>query len=221
MLTGGVPEAVLEILYGAHLCAISKKDGGLRPVAVGNVLRRLVAKCCSNLCRERASSVFAPHQYGFGIPNGCEIVAHSARTYCSLQHDTPKVLCKIDFSNAFNCVRRDVILKRIFTDFSEIFPFVNQCYRNPTLLLFGENVLMSNEGVQQGDPLGPLLFCLAISSLTKQLSSKVNMWYLDDGFLAGDPASVMSDLSIVSSLSKDLGLLMNLSKCEIMTFSCS
>ena len=129
MLTGGVPEAVLEILYGAHLCAISKKDGGLRPVAVGNVLRRLVAKCCSNLCRERASSVFAPHQYGFGIPNGCEIVAHSARTYCSLQHDTPKVLCKIDFSNSFNRVRRDVILKRILTDFSENFPFVNQCYR--------------------------------------------------------------------------------------------
>ena len=57
--------------------------------------------------------------------------------------------------------------------------------------------------------------------LTKQLSSNLNLWYLDDGFLAGDPVSVMSDLSSIVSSSSELGLAVNPSKCEILALSCS
>ena len=125
-------------------------------------------------------------------------------------------MCKVDFSNAFNSVRRDVFMKQVLSNFPEIFPFVHQCYRRSSLLS-----LDSAEGAQQGDPLGPLLFCLAIMPLTKQLSSNLNLWYLDDGFLAGDPVSVMSDLSSIVSSSSELGLAVNPSKCEILALSCS
>ena len=46
--------------------------------------------------------------------------------------------------------------------------------------------------VQQGDPLGPLLFALVLHSVLKQLAADpqcqqllFNAWYLDDGALAG------------------------------------
>jgi hypothetical protein len=50
MLSGSVPTEIYPIIYGASLCALKKKDGGIRPIAVGCTLRRLVAKLgCSNI----------------------------------------------------------------------------------------------------------------------------------------------------------------------------
>ena len=40
--TTKVPTAVQPIFFGARLIPLKKKDGGLRPIAVGNTLRRLV-----------------------------------------------------------------------------------------------------------------------------------------------------------------------------------
>lgn len=42
-LTGKVPNVILPVGYGANLLAFRKKDGGVRPIAVGNVLQRVVA----------------------------------------------------------------------------------------------------------------------------------------------------------------------------------
>ena len=41
------------------------------------------------------------------------------------------------------------------------------------------------EGIQQGDPLGPLLFCLTIHSLVSELMSELKYFYLYDGTIAG------------------------------------
>ena len=43
-LTGRVPADIQPIFCGASLCALNKKDGGIRPIAVGSTLRRLVSK---------------------------------------------------------------------------------------------------------------------------------------------------------------------------------
>lgn len=43
MLRGAVPATVRSVLYGANLFAFRKKDGGVRPIAVGLALRRLIA----------------------------------------------------------------------------------------------------------------------------------------------------------------------------------
>ena len=45
----------------------------------------------------------------------------------------------------------------------------------------------SSEGAQQGAPLSPLFFSLAIHDIiTSCPTSLVNVWYLDDGTLVGD-----------------------------------
>jgi len=44
VLSGGVPEPVRHVFFGANLHALRKKDGGLRPTAVGLTLRRLTSK---------------------------------------------------------------------------------------------------------------------------------------------------------------------------------
>ena len=53
LIAGNVPTAVQPRLYGANLVALRKPDGGIRPIAVGNTVRRLAAKAISTrLCQE-------------------------------------------------------------------------------------------------------------------------------------------------------------------------
>ena len=63
-------------------------------------------------------------------------------------------------------------------------------------------LLNSKEGLQQGDPLGPFLFSLAIMSLIKSCDSELNLWYLDDATLAGDLDTVISDQNLPRKLSQ-------------------
>lgn len=45
-----IPLQVVRFFFGASLCALRKKDDGIRPIAVGCVLRRVIAKAvCSNV----------------------------------------------------------------------------------------------------------------------------------------------------------------------------
>lgn len=97
----------------------------------------------------------------------------------------------------------------------DIFAYVFQCYSNPSFLMFGNSFILSESGVQQGDPLGPLLFCLTINKLIKCLNSQFNTWYLDDGSLGDKPDVVLNDLKTIIELSKSLGLELNFKKCEL------
>ena len=81
---------------------------------------------------------------------------------------------------------------------------------------------MSESGVQQGDPLGPLLFCLVLQKVLSAIASDPNCfdllfhaWYIDDGVIAGPKQAVVQALSIIQDLGPPLGLVINSSKCEL------
>ena len=81
--------------------------------------------------------------------------------------------------------------------------------------MFGDEIIESAEGVQQGDPLGPLLFALTIHTLVGSLQSPLNCWFLDDGTLGGDPETVLADFARVGTMGINLGLQLNIGKCEV------
>jgi len=47
VLAGGCPADVAPVFFGGRLLALKKKSGGIRPIAVGFTLRRLVSKCAN------------------------------------------------------------------------------------------------------------------------------------------------------------------------------
>ena len=217
VLKAKVPDQLTPYFYGSNLIALRKKDGGIRPIAVGNTLRRLIAKACVFTLGDDIGAFFFPNQLGCGTARGAEIAGHAARRYSELA--AGNVLLKIDFKNAFNTVRRDFLLAKVKSSFPAIYPFVYQAYSSDSKLNFGLFELASAEGVQQGDPLGPLLFCLAIQPLVMSCLSELNLWYLDDGTLGGPPDTVLSDLERVVNAEANLGLSINSAKCELIVLS--
>jgi hypothetical protein len=166
LLNGEVPSSICPILYGANLCALKKKDGGIRPIAVGSTIRRLISKIVCRRITDKLGSKFRPHQLGFGTKGGIEAAKHSARRYLQYPHQSTKVLLKIDFLNAFNMLdRENNFEEKLMKKFQNSIIFLNQCYQKPSNLYYGSTVILSQRGVQQGDPLGPPLFCLGIQSM--------------------------------------------------------
>lgn len=214
LLSEEISDSYRPFLFGARLCAFNKKDGGVRPIAVGGTFRRLASKLVCKKIAPHLKDLFQPYQLGFGSPGGCEAAVHAVRTF--LSHDNEAdVLLKVDVKNAFNCIDRSSLLNEASFHIPEAYKYIWQCYSSPSKLFYGNHQISSEVGVQQGDPLGPALFSLGIHPITSNLNSKLNVWYLDDGTLAGEADTVLNDLTRIIANFQKLNLELNFGKCEI------
>ncbi len=154
ILSGNSPAVIRSYLFGGTLLGFQKKDGGVRPIAIGYTIRRLAAKVAVHRVAAKCGSIMGHRQLGFGVAGGAEAAAHAVR--CFLSNLSPnEVFVKLDFTNAFNSIRRDCVLEAVARFVPELMAFVSSAYAETSVLSFGEFLVESAEGVQQGDPLGP------------------------------------------------------------------
>ena len=112
LLAGRVPASLAPFLAGASLHALEKDGGDVRPIAVGETLRRLASKCACAKARENAAEHLLPLQVGVGCAFGAEAVIHAVSQYCQSNKDSAtKLVLKLDFANAFNTVDRETFLR--------------------------------------------------------------------------------------------------------------
>ena len=182
----------------------------VQPIVSGHTVCRISAIIAMKKLRAFCEKEFQTLQMGVGTPKVCEAAVHATRAYVESDAVQDQVLLKIDFKNAINSVHREVVLKFIREKVLEIYGFVYQCYEESSYLFFGDDTLDSSEGVQQGDPLCPFF--------VKKLKSDLNIWYLDDGTLAGNTQTVQIVLADYQEILKALeshGLAVNPTKCEL------
>ena len=86
------------------------------------------------------------------------------------------------------------MLEKVFEIHSEVYKYSHSGYSQPSFLFYGDSVIKSCEGTQQGDPESPALFLDSIQDLIDSLESKINLWYLDDGNLSHDYRTVLKDI---------------------------
>ena len=65
-----------EIINRSRLIGVPKPAGGIRPIAVGDTLRRLSAKILLATVEDELKNHFNPDQVGVATPNAAETVAN-------------------------------------------------------------------------------------------------------------------------------------------------
>jgi len=79
MVAGLAPRELAPFIAGAPLMALVKAGGGLRPIAIGETIRRLVSNCCCEATTEEAKVIFGPLQVGVATQGGAEASVHAVR----------------------------------------------------------------------------------------------------------------------------------------------
>ena len=226
-LNGQISDFARILFFSANLTALRKKDGGIRPIAVGNILRRLASKVANHFACHKVSSLLRPVQLGVSVKNACEAAVHSARIITKLHssktgHPKRIQLHTTRYSSAqmLDKLSRDFqtsVISIWLTNSSSSSRKVQlqKSEDKRTALMTNGNLIWSDSGVQHGDPLGPLLFSIAIHDIASSMKSNFNVWYLDDATIAGDQRSVCDDIKRCSCMLADIGLCLNPSKSEL------
>jgi len=182
------------------------------------VLRRLASKLVTKYATSKLTDKLSPLQLGVGIPGGMEAAIHSARRFAE-NFDENSVIVKLDYRNAFNSLRRDCLLESALTAIPEAYSYIHASYSSSSHLFYNDQVIQSATGVQQGDPLGPLLFCMTLHPVLSQCDAEIRIGYLDDVTLGGSISLISQNVEYLKEASLNLGLVLNDNKCEIISNS--
>ena len=232
---GKAPASLAPLLASAPLLALLKKDGSIRPVAIGEILRRIVSKCALRSVMGEAVEYLGPMQTGIGTQNATESILiglndifmevangsmnsdlWSAEDLSSLSGGL------LDFINAFNMVDRNTILRETRNRFPSIFNWVQYSYGQASRLFAGKETIWSSSGVQQCDPLGPLLFTLVLQVLLDELKKIIGdkmiiAAYLDDVTLVGPIQWIKQAVQFIYERGHSLGLILSPKKSVVWT----
>ena len=193
MLSGNILQPIREVIFEGRLIALTKKDGGMRPIAVGYTLRRLVAKWANSHVITARSNELKPIQVWVDVSRGAEAAVHAARRFVeTLEYEN--VLVKLDFANAFNTIRRDSTLETTAENTPELYKFILSTHSCEFKLTFGPYIILSREGSQQGDPLSGLEFFDTVHPIIAESQSKLKLGYMDDFKLGARIQVVASDI---------------------------
>ena len=149
------PVEFWQLFLQSSLTAVGEK---CRPVCVGMTWRRLITARATSMrqWRPRLEQVNREvRQFGVAVLGGVEHVGLRAR----MLHETGTWLVLTDCSNAFDTVKRKVVLAEAANCVQALTPFAAKCYgTRPADVFFrmdsGETrTITCSSGVQQGEPI--------------------------------------------------------------------
>ena len=178
-----------ELLAG-RLIPLDKKGGGIRPIGIGEVLRRIIAKSVSSVLRNDIQRAAGTLQTCSGIEAGIEGAIHAMRETFDLE--TSEGMLLVDATNAFNNLNRDAALNNVRQVCPPFSQFLNNCYQSKSKLFISgsKQFIWSEEGATQGDPIAMDMYAVATSPLVNNLatsldSSTLQAWFADDSAACG------------------------------------
>jgi len=235
----GIPDEPKKVLFGARLIGLTKTNNDLRPVSIGDLLRRLGAKTIQSRNQKKLRELLeSVNQLGCGTPAGIDTVVQAIARYAKCL-TAGRAILKLDFTNAFNKVARAAVEEMLVRwDLGELLVFFRNAYSLASYLFFGEFILESKEGSHQGCSLSVIYFCLALAALcidfhqslattagpagattttTEALKLDIEAWIADDGTGAGQTTLLRRWFDYLTQHGPKRGLFINPSKCELIT----
>ena len=157
----------LTCLLASRIIALDKRPG-VRPIGVGEVLRRIVAKAVSYITNMDILKAVGDRQLCAGHISSCEAGVHVMTDI--QEDDQTEAVLLVDASNAFNSLNREAAMRNI----QSLCPPLVNTYRNNAPLFIDGEVTPSQEGTTQGDPLAMCIYAIATIPLIRKLPKCVN-----------------------------------------------
>ena len=217
-------EEMGALMGDCRLIALQKPDGGVRPIAIGETLRRLLGKVIIKQVASDARRDLEPIQVGVGTPNGGIAVFHSATAFHALHPDG--VLINIDLKNAFNTLSRVAMFEHLRQNnkLANLIPLLRLYYlRSGNLIVHdgGDGIIIkSTTGAQQGDNFGTLLWSGGWQDALLQFKERTNyaVSFIDDGTFGLVNASAAFDfLRFVAAAAHEHNTELNYPKCTCVS----
>ena len=160
----------------------------IRPIGVGEFLRRIVAKPVAGFLKEEIKEAAGPLQVCAGHSAGSEAATH-AMSQVFVEEGTDGILL-IDASNAFNQMNRSVALHNIQLTCKGMSLYIINTYRSPSrFFICGGGKIWSQEGTTQRDPLAmpwhSVNTSIMIQSLRTRTPGVKQVWIADDSVRGG------------------------------------
>ena len=177
----------LEAITACRLIALNKNPG-CRPVGVGEVLRRIIGKAVMEVTKDDVRESVGNLQVCVGQQAGCEAAVHAIREI----YQTPEceAVLMVDASNAFNTINRRATIQNIKVKCPILAKYVENTYKEPAHLYISDSktnrreVIKSEEGTTQGDPIAMAMYALGLSKLQGEIRHAVTevkqVAYADD-----------------------------------------
>ena len=157
-----VKDSSLAPLLASRLVPLNKNPG-LRPIGVGEVLRRIMGKVVMAAFSEDVVRGSSDAQI-CGRSSGSEGAVHAMRRMYANERTEAVIL--VDATNAFNNINREALIHNIKHVCPEIATYVTNCYSSPArLFVIGGLEIKSQEGTTQGDPLGMAIYALGVTPM--------------------------------------------------------
>ena len=135
LATSIIDPTVLEAYVACRLIPLDKNPG-IRPIGVGEVMRRFIGKAIGAELKDYIQEATGPLQMSTGLKGGSEAAIHAMRNI--FDSDGCDGVILVDASNAFNRLNRQVALHNIQITAPKILHNTNQhlpitftivCYR--------------------------------------------------------------------------------------------
>ena len=178
----------ISALMACRLLALDKCPG-VRPIGIGEVLRRILGKVMALATGMDVEKLCGTDQLCSGLKAGIEGAVHTMRELFEENAGSGWGLLLVDAKNAFNAVNREAALWNARVQWPRASRFLFNTYRGYSILVVQgtSEYIFSKEGVTQGDPLSMLLYAVAVLPLIQALEDRekwIQNWYADDSACA-------------------------------------
>ncbi|CAL1394928.1 unnamed protein product [Linum trigynum] len=143
-IEGRCPQPLGEYIASVPLMSLVKQGGGIRPIAVDTIWRRIVSKVGACLVVPTLSGYFDGLQFGVRVFGGGEAILHALNRFVEARGgDVGLSMLLVDFHNAFNLVDHGAMLEEVRRHCPVLSRWAEFCYSSPARLYYGGHILRS------------------------------------------------------------------------------
>ncbi len=192
------------------------KSPGVRPIGIGEVARRIIGKSIAKTIGKEIREAAGPLQTCAGHLSGCEAAVHAMHEVFDDQKTEGVIL--VDATNAFNRLNRQTALLNSQYLCPALSKTLINTYRDSSQLFISGEVIPSQEGSTQGDPLAMAMYAVATTPLIQRLSDDdiKQIWFADDASAAGRLIHIKKWWDMISKIGPEYGYYPNPNKTSIV-----